>query len=499
MRRVMLAVLLFLSLNLWAQNINPGTDPIFRANEVASIYLILTPEAKAFLFDPANVNSEDYFPATFRMVNTIMDTLLQLQVGIRLRGNTSRYQLKKAFKIDFREYSGGKFFGYKKFNLKPNVNDPSLVREPRTLQYYREMNVAAARSHPVKLFMNDEYMGIYMNIEQIDDEFVQSRFGHEQGYLYKCRYGANLTDNGQVFDAVLFESEINTLTDTRTEMDHFIKVLNNTSDANFQTEIEKVLQVDRYIRQMAVEALLGHWDAYSYNMNNFYLYYNGQTHLVEFIPYDTDNTWGIDWVGINWGTRDLNQWAKTNEPRPLTKRILQVPAYKQFYIGYLRELIETYFNEAYLLPILDSYKELLSSSVSSDTYFVNAFGFTYSDFLNSFNTGMTNHVKYGIKQYLNARTASAIQQIPAIITNVSTEVSPDALFPNPSREPRAYYYSNTTSSILPVVYTSLGNRQSVEIERIDDTHTKISLPLQASTGLYLIQIDGKIFRWIYRE
>jgi len=484
------------SFTLWAQPINPGIDNVFRPDEVAIINLTLSPEDKTFLLDPANASSELYFPADFHMVNSQMDTLLLIQVGIRLRGNTSRTHDKKSFKIDFREYNGGKFFGYKKFNLKPNVNDPSLVREPLTLQFYRNMDVPAARTHPVRFYINDEYLGLYMNTEQVDDEFLELRYGHSDGFLYKCSWGATLTNNGQVFNTELFESEINKLSDTRAEIDNFVKVLNNTSDANFQTEIEKVFNVDRYIRQLAVEALLGHWDGYSYNQNNYYLFYNSQSQLVEFIPYDTDNTWGIDWVGRDWATRDLTQWAKGDQPRPLTKRILLVTTYNKRYVRYLRELLNSYFNEDYLLPKIDAYKTLLGPSIEDDTYFGKAFGFTYSDFLNSFSTGMDNHVKYGIMSYLETRTSTAIEQIPALITGVNPETQQSNLYPNPSTQPRVYYLSSTLQS-SPVVYTSMGTQIAVNITRVNDTKIEISLPAQTAPGLYVIDINGEKIRWIY--
>ena len=62
--------------------------------------------------------------------------------------------------------------------------------------------------------------------------------------------------------------------DTRSELNHFVEILNNSTGANFKTEIEKVFNVDGFLRQMAVEALIGHWDGYSYLNNNYYLYYN---------------------------------------------------------------------------------------------------------------------------------------------------------------------------------------------------------------------------------
>lgn len=501
MRKSLLFAFLILSwFNPSAQSINPGTDAIFRTNELAIIKLTLSPEDKAFLLHPDNTDSEVYLPAVFQMINSQMDTILAKEVGVRLRGNTSREHNKKPFKIDFREFDGSKFYGYKKFNLKPNVNDPSQIREPLTLQFYREMNIPAARTHPLKLYMNDEYMGVYLNVEQIDDEFLNLRYGHEEGFLYKCGYSANLIDNGQVFNTSLFESEINEETDTRTELDHFVEILNTSSDANFPAAIEAVFNVESYLKQLAVEALLGHWDGYSYNMNNFYLFYNGQTEKVEFIPYDADNTWGIDWLGVDWGIRDLRQWANSGQARPLTKRILNVPAYRATYVQHLSSLVKNYFNEAYLNPILDSHKAMLSDAIESDTYFDDSFEFTHADFLNSFTTGMEgNHVDYGIIEYLHARMESAIEQLPELVTGFEENIeNVSHIYPNPSLNSRTYLFTNSGVLNTPVVYSSTGSRISVNITAVDNHKWEISIPPQSPKGLYLIHVNQKVFRWVYK-
>jgi len=503
-KRLVFSILFLFSFSLWAQPENPW-DPdateeyIFRPNELSIIRLTLSPEDKSFLLDPDNVESEIYLEAIFQMINSKMDTILETSVGIRLRGNTSRYQNKKPFKIDFREFGGGKFFGLKKFNLKPNTNDPSQVREPLTLKYYRGMKVPAARTHPLRLYMNDEYMGVYSNVEQIDDEFLDLWYGHEDGFLYKCSYGANLEDDGQIFNTTIYESELNEDDDTRTELAHFVDVLNNTSDLNFQAEIENVFEVEGYLSQLAVEALLGHWDGYSYNQNNYYLFFNDQTQKFEFFPYDADNTWGIDWVGRDWGNRNLHDWA-ISDPRPLTKRILAVPEYREKYVNHIALLLEHFFKEDYLNPILETYQTILDLAVSEDTYFDDSFGFTYNHFINSFSEGMNNHVEYGIKEYLEVRTQSALEQLPDLITDIDRDQT-DALefiYPNPSDSPNVYLYTVTGPVTNLVVYSSTGVEIPIKFTHSETKKTELIFPDHTPFGLYLIRVNGQVHRWIYR-
>lgn len=51
---------------------------------------------------------------------------------------------------------------------------------------------------------------------------------------------------------------------------------------------------------MTVQIFCDDWDGYIYNKNNFYLYHNTLTGKIEYLPYDVDNTFGIDWFGIDW-------------------------------------------------------------------------------------------------------------------------------------------------------------------------------------------------------
>jgi spore coat protein H len=485
-----------------AQPINPADDIVYKSDEVATIYLTLSAEAKAFFLNPANQNSEQYFPAQFRFVNSITDQTLSYQVGVRLRGNTSRTHEKKSYKIDFREYGGASFYTYKKFNLKPDVNDPSLMREPTTYLFYREMNVVAPRTHYTRLFINGEYMGLYINVESIDDEFMDLRFGHEEGFLYKASFGADLSSTAQATNTNLFESQMNdNIADSRTQLSTFISVLNNTPVEQLKTELEKVFEVDRFLRQYAVEALLGHWDAYAYNKNNYYLYYNGKSGKIDFIPFDTDNTWGIDWVNRDWATRDLNNWQRTNEARPLVTRILAVEEYRLTYQHYLRILLNSYFNTTYLTPKLNAIKSMIAPALQSDTYYPRAFGFDINDFANSLNDGIPGtQVDYGLLEYMNVRRAKALEQIPALVTSVNNPPSASSEsvpFPNPSNEPLFFLKTKADQVKNIKIYQLNGILQEFTSKEVENG-VEIKL-VQPQQGIYFIQNNGRVYKWMYTD
>ncbi|MFK7954283.1 MAG: CotH kinase family protein [Ekhidna sp.] len=474
-----------------AQNVNPGEDEVYLEQEITEIRISMSADDKALIHAEENRYEEIYVPSEITISNSMIDEELALGAGVRLRGNTSRDHDKRPYKIDFKEFDGSKFYGYKKFNLKPNVNDPSIIRELLTMHMYRAMNVPAIRVTPSVVYINEEYMGVYLNTEQIDDEFVDSRFGHENGFLYKCSWGANLSNDGQIFNNEIYESKINEDEDTREELDSFVKVLNSTPSADFQIEIEKVFNVDSYLRQLAVEAVLGHWDGYSYNQNNFYLFYDAETELVEFIPYDADNTWGIDWIDRDWGTRNLLSFYRGGNPRPLTTKILNVDEYEKKYRSYLKEMYENYFSQDYLEPLFDHYESLLRPYIENDDYFNLAFGFTMSDYTASFQRGTKDHVEYGLRGFLETRRGKGWDDILKV-TGLDDE-SYFQVYPNPSKSP-SFSIAGISKPEIRVLDIAGRNIQYKMNEKEIGSY-EVYLDGALENSMYIIEVDGKKMKW----
>ncbi len=477
---------------LFGQPLNPGDDQIFREQEVTEIRVELTEEDKSFLLSGNNRFSETYVTANVTFNNSVLQNAKVRNVGVRLRGNTSRGHLKRSFKIDFQEFGGEKFQDYKKINLKPNVNDPSHVRELLTMKMYRQMDVAAPRVAPSALYFNEEYMGVYLMVEQIDDEFVDKRFGHEEGLLYKCTFGATLEDNSQLLNNDLYESKINEENDDRVELQSFAEILNQTSDDSFQVEIQQVFQVDRFIRQLAVEAISGHWDGYSYLNNNYYLFFNERSGKFEFIVYDTDNTWGIDWVNRDWATRDLHHFHRHGHARPLTARILDVPEFRNRYYACLNKVFKSFFTEEVISSELGSLKELLDPYVEADVKYGASFGFSPDDFRNSFDYFNEAHVEYGLKEFIEVRRNSGINSIPEVDVGYcnNLEVS---VYPNPSSTGQFHVVAKENSDPLIQVFDTSGKPVPFNRTSVGNKPETIQI---INAGVYFIQVDSKVLRVI---
>ena len=158
-------------------------------------------------------------------------------------------------------------------NLNGEHNDVSIMRSRLSNQILASAGLPCSRTSYVKLFINEEYKGLYINVEHIDDEFLQRRFiDDDEGNLYKCFWGAdfNYLGNNQQAYADIYELKTNKTENDYTGLISLIEVINNSSDEDFPCDLWEVFDVELYLKTLALEILIGHWDGHAVNKNNFY-------------------------------------------------------------------------------------------------------------------------------------------------------------------------------------------------------------------------------------
>ncbi|MBN2615644.1 MAG: CotH kinase family protein [Bacteroidales bacterium] len=415
---VTLVGFLFTAQVLVAQAVFPDNGELYVDTVVPRIDITLNPDTLAWLYQSENLESDVEFTATFVFNNGhVCDTISP--VGFRLRGNTSRYSAKKSFKVSFNRFTdGGKYYGVEKLNLNGEHNDPSVMRSKISWDLLRRMGIPAPRSNHVRIYINGNYYGLYISVEHIDEEFVKSRFLYNDGNLYKCLYPANLKYLGSDPDLYKLESEGRPVYELKTneesgdysDLAHFADVLNNTSDAQLPGALDSVFNVYDYLKIIAFDVLSGDWDGYIYNQNNFYLYHNLTTGKFEYIPYDMDNTYGIDWFNVDWGTRNLYNWQQGNGDRPLYEKLMQNQEFRNQYTYYMRQLVND-LNLDSLKTAVERRRDMIAPYLADDPYYPLDYGYTMTDFYNSYNQATGAHVKYGIFPYLETRINSIKAQL----------------------------------------------------------------------------------------
>lgn len=395
------------------------SDEVYLKDEISRIDVLMEKDTLEIMVK--DIFTAHKYPSSIIFSNSqTQDTIPN--VGIRLRGNTSQSAAKKSFKLSFNAFEkGAKFKGYEHFNLNGEHNDPSIMRSKLCWDILHDAGFPAPKASYVALYFNNEFRGLYVNVEHIDEQFVKSRYFGNEGNLYKCTYPADLHYKGDEAELYkesfwgkrAYELKINEELDDYSDLADFIAVLNSTPTENFKCEIEKVFNVDHYLLVMAFDILVGNWDGPLYNKNNFYLYHNLSSGKFEYIPYDLDNTFGVDFLGIDWTQRNIYNWGHTEEYRPLFERILEQGEYKQQLSKILEGLLANEFKSSALNSAIDQYKMIIQDFVAMDPYYPLEFGFTYNDFISSFEEGIGGHVPFGLKEYIELRATSAIVQLEA--------------------------------------------------------------------------------------
>ncbi len=412
---------------IFAQPAFPPLGNVYTDTELPKIYIYVNPDSLAYIYSHVHDNLE--YHATFVFKSSQLNDSVT-NVGFSLRGNTSLDSQKKSFRISFNTYTpGGTFQNLEKINLNGEHNDPSIIRSKLTWSILRDFACPGPRANHAKVYINGFYYGLYINVEQIDELFIKSRFGNNDGNLFKCLYPADLVYLGKDPNLYKFSSsghqvydlKINDIADDYSDLARFINILNNVAVADLHMHLDSVLNTNAFLKTLCVDILSSNWDGYSFNKNNYYLYHNTQTGKFEYLAYDLDNTYGIDWFNINWGTRDIYNWSNSPASQPLYARVLQNQVYRKRFTFYMKQLLDQFFNSTYLIPKIDANKSLIQTAAENDIYRTLDYGWSISDFNNSYTAALGAHVKYGLKPYISTRYTNAFSQLES--TNTAPIIS----------------------------------------------------------------------------
>lgn len=396
-------------LGQWASE---GSLPVYPADEVTTIKIEIALEDITTIYLEDSLFSNHEYPATFIFQsNQLTDTVEN--VGFRLRGNTSRLAAKKSFKVSFNTFSpGATWNGVQKLNLNGEHNDPSIMRSKIGWEMAQEAGLVAPFVSYSRVYINETYAGLYINVEHYDENFLERHYGTAAGNLFKCHYPADLnyiSSNPEEYKTApwngvrTYELKTNKDADDYRGLAHFIDVLNNTSSSELHCRLDEVFDINKYLKTLAFELIIGHWDGYTLNNNNFYLFQRPSDGKFEFIEYDIDNTAGIDWFGINWATRNIYDYNSDN--RPLYERLLANDVLRGRFTYFVYQYMTEFTELEDIHSRLEEIQALITEAALEDEFRTYDYGFGDEAFLTSLDEAAGGHVSSGIDDYFTDRFA----------------------------------------------------------------------------------------------
>ncbi|NIV16088.1 MAG: PKD domain-containing protein, partial [Aliifodinibius sp.] len=371
--------------SIWIQVRHPGSASVdywtvFDDSRVRRVTIEITEEDWGEMWiDP---ESKTTVPANAVVFGEQLDN-----IGLRFRGQFSLRESgeKKPFKIDT-DYiiEGQEYHNLKQLMFINSIGDPTLIQEKLTYDMLAFAGVPASHVSFVELwfdFLDDnepaEFWGVYLMIERVDMKFLASRFGTDNRYgnLYKAShaqrgpmdliyYGPLITDyptqNGQYAYGKMTNEEENDYSDV-INLAYVIDGVTYQNPEEFSLALEKVFNVDSFLRYMAVMVAVSSWDYYPYTGNNFYLYNNPGTNKFEWIPWD--QTWGGEVDMPLYETRGFGLLERA----PLYNRVFEVDRYKRKFSAYLDLLTRNWFNYENIYSEASSYHEMITPYVTQAT------------------------------------------------------------------------------------------------------------------------------------
>ena len=387
-------------------------DSIFNIQKVPEIQLEFTVEEWNKLLSYYDQNPKNEKKVVAKYTFTVDNQTITLDsIGLKLRGNTSRRrpegnigQMHQSvnpdwhhchFGLDFDKFKENqKFKGISKINLKWFKDDANYVREIYSYDLFKRFGVwTAPRASYCRLTIKVQgdatpaYYGVYAMLESVDEDFIKYRNSKwsENGFMWKGgwagSYNADFVQTTSIgvedvklnpanslyyaYDLKTREAE---LENGKAELINFIQDLNSKSGEEFKTWIETRMDVNLFLKTYATNVMLGMWDDYWINGNNFY-FYMSPDYQVYFIPYDYDNTLGTSYLISNSGTQNPLTWGPQSG-RPLINKILSIPEYQTLYKNFILELSQSQsdlFDPDKSLSRIIQWQSMIGGYISNDT------------------------------------------------------------------------------------------------------------------------------------
>ena len=307
-------------------------------------------------------------------------------VGVHFRGASSFFTVGEGRKrslnlsVDF-VHDAQQIGGYRTFNLLNSHADPTFLRTVLDYQIAREY-IPAPQANYVRLVINGESWGPYVNAQQFNKDFIKDWFNTTKGARWKVpgspRGRGGLTYLGEDVREYKRIYEIKSKDDARSWADlvNLCRVLNETPVDKLEAALAPILDPDGTLKFLALENALINGDGYWIRASDYNLYQDekGRFHLI---PHDANETFRApQGPGFGGGSRvgvDLDPLAGADDPnKPLLHKLLAVPSLRTRYLGYLRNIAEQWLDWSKLEPLARQYQAVIAEELKTDTRKLNS-------------------------------------------------------------------------------------------------------------------------------
>lgn len=356
----------------------------------------------------------------------IVDGKSYSDVGVHFRGMSSFMMVGEGRKrslnlsFDFKNKDQN-LHGYRTLELLNSHEDPSFLRTVLSYQIEREY-VPAPKANFVRVVINGESWGVYANTQAFNKDFVRDWYGTTKGARWKAPGSPQgraslkyLGDNVEKYKGIY---DLKSKEDAKAWADliRLCKVLTETPADQLEAALSPILDIDGALKFLALENALINNDGYWIRTSDYSIYQDTKG-VFHILPHDSNETFsrpespggpggprGFGMRGFGGGLpgqppgdrlegnrppneeqgrprgeggpgRGLNikgveldpLFAANDENKPLISKLLAVPALRERYLNYVRDIADKWLDWQKLGPIARQYHVLIANDVRDDT------------------------------------------------------------------------------------------------------------------------------------
>ncbi len=274
-------------------------------------YAQSTPASRALVAPPANILPDALFAGTVpqleltitkenidKLVKNPRDfvTLTLKETGgvnlekcsIKLKGSAGSFRQitegRPGFSIrTAKTKKHQEYRGLSKFQLNNCAQDGTMLLEMVAGEMARRAGVPASRCTHAYVVLNGKPLGTYVLKEGFNTEFLSVFFKNTSGHLYDGAFcneidGPIEVDHGDP--------------DEKVRLTELIAATRERNPTLRLQRMDRILDIDAYLRHLALEEILCHWDGYSFNRNNYRFYEEPTAGKFHFMLHGMDQVFG---------------------------------------------------------------------------------------------------------------------------------------------------------------------------------------------------------------
>ena len=366
MKKWALQVAIFLCLGIAAHNSSAKKltlDDIFPTDRVIDVQITVSQrdwntiryQSRDFM---SALNEKRQFgpldhPYTYVEASVSIDGVVFPKVGLRKKGfigSQSHTRPSLKIRLNHIDKQAG-IEGLTNLTLNNNKQDISQVSQFMGYALFNAIGSPAPRCAYAKVTVNGKSLGIYSHVETMRKPLLKRAFGNDNGPLYE----GTVVDFNEEWENS-FEHKRG---DDALGREKIIALINVLADDNVtEAAIGELVDLESFYRFWAVESLLGFWDGYAGNNNNYFIYLNPETDKFHFLP------WGADSLFMKFSMLDFQRNSRApisvKTQGLIAYRLYQLGAGREQYAETMMELLKSHWNEVELITELDRVAEMIT-------------------------------------------------------------------------------------------------------------------------------------------